>query len=304
MFLEAETADTWWKTNGNGLRDKRLLSLGIQGTNILYTGTYNRKLYKSLDQGDNWFDVNENLPTDLYQIFTTTQALFSDRTIITITPISDTFCRLLDTNNPCVQCLDANTVDPNLPLTQPCYGDFSSIYNTGSQTFIYTVSDFNGNPLTGGTKIKASVTDGLLHGDTDKTIPDTLEGYTVYTLIWENDITDTGQSETGDMAATLSIKVTSDDNGDETLDLSRRLVAPLKITPEGTTNYDPSSDVNFKGTGGSGIPAHYSWLDTLGGTACGVEYYTVYQPVDKEFTVYLTDNVTKKTVEAKGKPKT
>ncbi|MDI6839944.1 MAG: invasin domain 3-containing protein [bacterium] len=51
--------------------------------------------------------------------------------------------------------------------------DSFNIPNAGNASFIYTLRDINGNPLTGGTAIQVSATAGELRGDIDVKIPDT-----------------------------------------------------------------------------------------------------------------------------------
>ena len=102
----------------------------------------------------------------------------------------------------------------------------SDIFNGGSQSFIYTVSDQNGNPITGNSTVTVTATAGLISGNTSVTIPDTQRGSTVFGVTWQNNSVTAGNT-----GATLTVSVNSAPNGSVTASVSRLFIGPLTITP-------------------------------------------------------------------------
>lgn len=105
---------------------------------VVFAGSEERNISRSTDAGASWEVANDRTP-NRNNIFTTGELLFTGDTVVTILPIGD------DDLNPY-----------SFPVIPYQYG----------QSFIYTVSDFNGNPLTIGTSITATASSGTLRGDT------------------------------------------------------------------------------------------------------------------------------------------
>ncbi|MFQ6115532.1 MAG: hypothetical protein ACE5NG_15845, partial [bacterium] len=92
-----------------------------------------------------------------------------------------------------------------------------NIPNGGSQTFSYTVSDQNGNPLSGGTNITVTVDgeDVTAKGALNKTLPDTQsKGWTSFSFVVFDAAVDTV------IAKPVSIRVsTNGPNGSTDLEI-------------------------------------------------------------------------------------
>ncbi|MBN2372354.1 hypothetical protein JXL19_01010 [bacterium] len=233
VFRSDDSGATWSRVTSLGNNAIFALEIdGASGNDMLFAGTYKRFIFKSADSGTTWNRVNITTPDDLYNIFTTTQVLYSGNTQITVTPEYATYQK---------------------------YGTFSSLFNTEAQTFIYTVSDINGNPLTFGTTISVTASEGALAGNTNVDMPDVQYGNTVYHLTWTNDLTDKSNKW-----STLTITVTSENNGDIECSLLRNLIGVLEISP-GTKNIVAGGgNATFTASGGSDVPANYIWTTNEG----------------------------------------
>jgi len=233
VFRSADNGVTWGRVTS--LENNGVFCLevdGAAGDDTIYAGSYKRLASRTTNSGTTWSVVNSSSPDNLYHIFDTTQVLFSGHTRVTITPIYG-------------GCQD--------------YGTFYSIYNTETQTFVYTVSDENGNPLTAGSSITANITAGLLAGDISETIPDTQYGYTEYYLSWSNNLT-----SAPNIVATLTVSVSSANNGNGSASVTRVLIKPLVIDPDSAELLAGGGSVSFTAEGGSDDPANYSWSTTAG----------------------------------------
>jgi len=105
---------------------------------VVFAGSEERNISHSTDGGASWEVANDRTP-NRNNIFTSGDLLFTGDTVVTILPDGD------DDLNPY-----------SFPVIPYQYG----------QSFIYTVSDFNGNPLAIGTSITATASSGTLLGDT------------------------------------------------------------------------------------------------------------------------------------------
>jgi hypothetical protein len=96
--------------------------------------------------------------------------------------------------------------------------DVVNVPNAGSQTFTYTVSDHNGNPLSSGTSITVEVTGENIRvqGDVSVTLPDTQDkGWTRFSFTIVDAV------DTVDVAKPVLVKITtSGPNGLNTLTIS------------------------------------------------------------------------------------
>ena len=61
FFNSNDGGNSWSMT---GLSDKNVISIAIdhQDSNVIYAGTIEGEIYKSIDNGINWFEINEFLP--------------------------------------------------------------------------------------------------------------------------------------------------------------------------------------------------------------------------------------------------
>ncbi|RMF85967.1 MAG: hypothetical protein D6736_16255, partial [Nitrospinota bacterium] len=273
VFISTDSGVTWTRIPTlpagelslppDDLPDNRVYSLGISAADpgTVYVGTAGRNVVR-LDPTTPTFEViNGTAPNALTNnIFTTGTVLFSGHTQITIIPLADSF---------------------------QGFGGFGSIFNQGSQNFIYTVTDQNGNPLTAGTLIRAEVSAGSLFGDTTVTIPDVQGGFTVFGLTWTNDT-----EETKNIAATLSITVTSPENGDATALISRTLIKPVTITPSSGEVPADGGNFNFTVTGGSDtsytVVSDDGSLNTVAFVGQTVTLTVGANPLTEERTITIT----------------
>jgi hypothetical protein len=83
------------------------------------------------------------------------------------------------------------------------------LHNGASQLFVYTVSDQNGNPITGGSTVTVTASTGLVTGNTSVTIPDTQGGSTVFNVSLQNNTAPTVPT-----AVTLTVSVNSPNGND------------------------------------------------------------------------------------------
>ena len=142
------------------LPNNRAISLGLAAANsdTLYVGVAGRNVVRLTPSATTFTVINGTPPNQLTNnIFASTTVLFSGNTIVSISPIN---CQ------------------PSIPIG-------------GSQPFTYTVSDQNGNPITGGSTVTVTATAGLVTGNTSITIPDTQRGSTVFNVTLQNNTTTT-----------------------------------------------------------------------------------------------------------------
>jgi hypothetical protein len=215
------------------LPNNRAYSLGLSAANsaTLYVGTAGRNVVRLTPSMGTFIVVNGTPPNQLTNnIFVSGTVLFSGNTHVTLTEISDIF-------------QDQNRAQP--PSGFGSLPD-SDIFNGGAQSFIYTVSDQNGNPITGNSTVTVTATAGVVTGNTSITIPDTLRGSTVFGVTWQNNITTAGNT-----SATLTVSVNSTPNGNISASVSRLFIGPLTITPASGTLPITGGSFGFAVSGGS-----------------------------------------------------
>ena len=224
------------------LPSNRALALGISAANsaTVYVGTAGRNVVRLTPSTATFTVVNGTPPNQITNnIFVSNTVLFSGNTRVTLTEISDIF------------------QDQNRAAFPNGFGPLpdSDIFNGGSQSFIYTVSDQNGNPITGNSTVTVTATAGVVSGNTSVTIPDTQRGSTVFGVTWQNNT-----ATTGNISATLTVSVSSAPNGNVATSVSRLFIGPLTITPPSGTLPAPAvgppvvpggGSVNFTVSGGS-----------------------------------------------------
>ena len=192
----------------------------------------------------------------------------------------------------------------------------SDIFNGGSQSFIYTVSDQNGNPITGNSTVTVTATAGIVTGNTSVTIPDTQRGSTVFGVAWQNNSVTAGNT-----GATLTVSVNSAPSGNVTASVSRLFIGPLTISPTSATlpataagppSVAGGGSVRFTVSGGSETPVLSPQLGgydiaTSGGTVSptppisGPGSFVLTVPGSASGTVTnvtVTDRITGRTVTA------
>jgi hypothetical protein len=229
-------------------------ALGITPGNVLFAGGNGRNLVKSADGGVSWDDSNGigifRIENDVY---TTAKAVFSGGTM------HPPILRVL-VYNP--DHLFGPDDDWGIRLEGNNYGANYPVEYGGYETYFFTISDSNGNPLVGGSSFTVKTDCGsdviTLTGDLGNTIDDRLRGQTDYGIAASNENTG-DESET----CTFTLSVTSEDdglgqigNGDTgEITFSQEFWAQLKVDPvEGSIKPDESQ--RLTGSGGSG---NYAW---------------------------------------------
>ena len=188
VFRSTDSGDTWTRIPvlpatqlslpPTDLPNNQAASLGLSAANsdALYVGVAGRNVVRLTPSTATFTVVNGTPPNQLTNnIFASTTILFSGDTRVTITPSS---CP-------------------------------SSLSKGATQPFVYTVSDQDGNPITGGSTVTVTASSGLVTGNTSVTIPDTQRGSTVFGVSLQNDTTQTTPT-----AVTLTVSVKSP-NGDD-----------------------------------------------------------------------------------------
>jgi hypothetical protein len=259
VFVSRDSGETWNRIPAlpanqlalppNDLPDNRAYSLSIANADTVYIGTAGRSVVRLTPSTATYTVINgasDNALTN--NIFDSTTVLFSGNTRVTITQVADIF-------------QDQNRVGFG-PLPD------GTIFNTGAQTFIYTVSDQNGNPITSGSTVQVTLdpsgAGAELVGDVDFTIPDTQRGGTDFAFSLLNN-----REESGNEAVAITINVTSAPNGDVTASAVRTIIGPVTlIADSGTTLPGRGGTLSFSVIGGSETPAN---LPINGG-------YTISEP--------------------------
>jgi hypothetical protein len=215
------------------LPNNRALALGISAANstTVYVGTAGRNVVRFTPSTGTFIVTNGTPPNQITNsIFVSGTVLFSGNTRITLTEISDVF------------------QDQNRAFPPGGFGPLpdSDIFNGGSQAFIYTVSDLNGNPITGNSTVTVAATAGVVSGNTNVTIPDTQRGSTVFGVTWQNN-----RTAAGNIGATLTVSASSAPNGNVATSVSRVFIGPLTVTPTTGTLPLTGGSFGFAVSGGS-----------------------------------------------------
>ena len=233
---------------------------------VLYAGGYNRNLVKSSNEGASWITANgtgiSRIENDVYA---TAKAIFSGSTVIRILP--------LFIYNPDNIAGEDDLFGIRVDGTH--YGVSYPVEFGGSQAYLFTISDFNGNPLVGGStlEVQTDCSDDVvrLTGDLGDTIADALRGETGYAFSAAN----VNEGETGEICV-FSLTVTSDAdaldqgaNGSEVVNFSQTFWAKLAVNPA-EAEINPDESQKLTATGGSGT---YQW--TGNGTAVGDSFFFV-----------------------------
>jgi adhesin/invasin len=301
VFKSTDSGDTWTRIPAlpsvgtqlalppTDLPNNRAASLGMSAANsdALYVGVAGRNVVRLTPSTASYTPINGTPPNQITNnIFVSGTVLFSGNTHITIAELSDSF------------------LDGNPPLRPHGFGPLpdAEIFNLGSQRFVYTVSDQNGNPITSGSTATVTATAGLITGDTNITIPDTERGSTVFNVIWQNNITTVGHT-----SATLTVSINSPANGNVSAAATRTLIGPVTITPS-TGTVAPGGMITFNVSGGSetlqsqGIqppvgPGGGYGVTTSGGTlsAMNIDFggsFTLTVPASGTINVTVQDNIT------------
>ncbi|MBI4863360.1 MAG: hypothetical protein HY815_24305 [Candidatus Riflebacteria bacterium] len=145
------------------LSNKFVQCLAYDATNNrLYAGTDGRNVFRlDLASPTQWWQINDpqgylpnaadqSLPSAITNvIYNTAPVVFSGSPIINVVQVSDS-----------TRTVVSSTPGPAIQLR----GAISDIPHGGSQTFEYTVSDLNGNPLVSGSQITVTASAGTLAG--------------------------------------------------------------------------------------------------------------------------------------------
>lgn len=252
IYISRDSGDTWDRIpplpDGDlalppaDLPDNRAYALGLPAdptSDIVYIGTAGRNVVRLTPSTATFEGINGTPNNALTNnIFDSTTVLFSGNTRVTITQVSDSF-----------RDEDRGRFGP-LPD--------GTIFNGGSQNFLYTVSDRNGNPITGGSTVEVTLdpedAGAELIGDTNFTIPDTQRGSTDFAFTVLNN-----RDEEENATVAVTINVTSAPNGNVTAAVSRTIIGPVTIVAlTGTTipgTGTGPTGFQFTVIGGSETPA-------------------------------------------------
>jgi hypothetical protein len=185
-------------------------------------------------------------------VYTTAKAVFTGSTVVRILP--------LVVYNP--DHLFGPDDDWGIRLEGSNYGASYPVEHGGYESYYFTISDSNGNPLVGGSSFTMETDCGsdviTLTGNLADTIDDALRGDTDYAITASN--TNTGdESET--CTFTLTVSSESDalgqaGNGNTgEISFSQVFWAKLKVEPA-EASIKPDESQRLTGTGGSGA---YAW---------------------------------------------
>jgi len=243
VYSSADNGVTWSKltsvsTVAGSHKLDALDVYGQTGNDILVIGSEGRAVWRSADSGTTWSALPGTAPSTMTNtLFTTMSVMHSGITSLALIPQKMTY----------------QPQNDGTTLGYWAKDQYSSIYNTESHTFYLRVADDLGNPLVGGSTISASVTAGILTGDTAVTIPDSVRGSGDYKLTWSNDLTTVSPT---DVQATLNIVVTST-NGPDTRSITRTLINPINAQAVAVTdsysapNANPYTMITITAQGGS-----------------------------------------------------
>jgi hypothetical protein len=228
-------------------------ALGITPANVIFAGGNGRNVIRSADGGATWAESNgigsHRIEND---VFATAKTIFSGGTIV----------RLLSLLifNP--DHLFGPDDDLGIRLEGTNYGAAYPVEHGGFETYLFTISDSNGNPLVGGSNFSLETDCGsdviTLTGDLGYTIQDALRGQTDFTFSASNENTG-DESET----CTFTLTVNSETDGLDQpgngspgeISFSQVFWAKLKIDPA-EASIKPDESQRLAGTGGSGS---YAW---------------------------------------------
>jgi hypothetical protein len=258
--------------------------LGVTPGNVLFAGGNDRNLVRSTDGGQSWDDSNGigifRIENDVY---TTAKVVFTGSTAVGILPLL--------VYNP--DHLAGPDDDWGTRLEGSNYGAYYPVEHGGYQTYYFTISDSNGNPLVGGSNFSLETDCGsdviTLTGDLAYTMHDALRGQTDYSFAASN-------ANTGDESeiCTFSLVVTSEsDERDQPgngntgeITFSQEFWAKLKVDP-GDASIKPDESQRLTGTGGSGT---YEWTAPGAAVTYGTGETFVFIPAALgDFTVMVRD---------------
>jgi|GEM_PF-3206525 len=269
-------------------------ALGVTPGNVLFAGGNGRHLVRSTDNGLSWDDSNGiglfRIENDVYR---TAKVVFSGGTV----------------NPPILRVLIYNPdhrVGPDddwgIRLEGNNYGANYPVEYGGYETYFFTISDSNGNPLVGGSSFELESDCGsdviTLTGDLSDAIDDRLRGQTDYAFGASNDNTG-DESET----CTFTLAVTSDSdalgqvgNGDTgEITFSQEFWAKLKVDPA-EASIKPDESQRLTGMGGSGA---YAWSAPGAAVTSGTGETFVFLPAGLgNYTVTVRDTRTGETAQS------
>ncbi len=241
-------------------------ALAVAPDGSLFAGGNGRNLLKSGDAGASWTIVNGSAPHRIgSDVYATAKVVFSGGTQVRV-------LRELIYNPDDIA--GADDLD-GVRVDGIAYGAAYPVEYGGSETYLFTISDADGNPLVGGssfTVVSDCGSDVLkLSGDRGDTIRDALRGETDYAFTATN-VNDGDEAET--CVYTLTVTSDQDDlgqeaNGSEVVEFSQVFWAKLKVDPAEST-IKPDESQKLTATGGSG---DYAW--TGNGTAAGENFFFV-----------------------------
>lgn len=269
-------------------------ALGITPGNILFAGGNERHLVKSMDNGVSWDDSNGmgifRIENDVYR---TAKVVFSGSTM------DPPILRMLIYNP---DHLSGPDDDWGIRLEGNNYGANYPVEHGGYETYFFTISDSNGNPLVAGSSFDLKTDCGsdviTLTGDLSDAIDDRLRGQTDYAFAASNDNTG-DESET----CTFTLTVTSEDdalgqvgNGNTgEITFSQEFWAKLKVDPA-EASIKPDESQRLTGTGGSGA---YAWSAPGALVTSGTGETFVFLPAALgNFTVTVRDTRTGETAQS------
>ncbi len=267
-------------------------ALGVTAGNILFAGGNGRNLIRSIDSGVSWSESNgigiHRIEND---VFTTAKTVFSGGTIVRILSLL-----IFNPDN-----LIGPDDDFGIRLEGVNYGANYPVEYGGYETYYFTISDSNGNPLVGGSSFSLETDCGddvlILTGDLGYTIQDALRGQTDYSF-------STSNQNIGDESevCTFTLTVTSETdalgqaaNGSPgAISFSQSFWANLKVDP-GEAEIQPDESQRLTATGGSGA---FEWTtDAFPGTSSGQTFLFV-PPAIGNYTVNVRDVRTGETVQS------
>ncbi|MBF0117888.1 MAG: hypothetical protein HQK79_03580 [Desulfobacterales bacterium] len=278
VYVSSDSGATW--SRPVSLNDNHVYAIGIipvdTSNDTLFAGTWGRNIFKSTNSGQSWTTINGQSPDELTNnIFATEDVLFSGKTDAPL------------------MIQDYTTYQGAGGYEYKNGGTYRGyLYNEGSATFIFRVADFNGNPLVKGTKITASVDNGILSSDPTETIEDKQFNKNYY-VTWQNNIT-------GDknISGTLTLKIDSQ-NGGYITSVSRTLVRPVQVTISPTAPAaNASISVTPKGGSETSTPSGGGYTVTCNnGTSSTCNFgstvtCTAGATKDVEEKITIQDNVT------------
>ncbi len=258
-------------------------ALAFTPNNVLMAGGNGRYVIRSADSGATWIETSgigiHRIENDVY---TTAKAVFSGSTFVRLLPLL--------IYNP--DHLFGPDDDYGVRLEGNNYGASYPVEHGGYETYYFTISDSNGNPLVGGSHFTLETDCGsdivTLTGDLGYTMQDSLRGQTDYAFTALNE--NVGEESE---VCTFTLTVNSEEdalgqagNGSPgEISFAQTFWAQLKVDPA-EASIKPDESQRVTAIGGSGS---YEWTTSaFPGTFYGATFLFV-PPAVGNFTVSLRD---------------